>query len=574
MLRHASLLACAAGAGAAALVPAFLGDLAHQLQQPLARIHDSVSGSPSDFQCNLPPPIDPAGNGLPSADDLFSSEVALGKQIERHLAIVRVPSVSFDDLGEPTQDPRWAPFHDLHKVLEVLYPSIHRRATLEKVNTLGLVYTIAGSDQTLKPVLLAAHQDVVPVADESTWTHPPFAAVYDGEYLWGRGASDDKNSLTALMSAVEALLDAGWAPTRTLVMAFGFDEECSGYRGAGAIAQHLTQRYGDDGVAIILDEGGLGLQLLGDDTLYALPAVVEKGHVDIWLDLSVVGGHSSIPFPHTSIGIAAEIIAALEANPYDPELLADSPVHRHLQCQARYSPQAQPEITRLVKAGDLDALAGELAAANPMTQFMIQTSQAVDMIDGGQKINAMPEHVALGVNYRVAPQNTIPEVQHNVVRHIQDVVAKYGLELRAYDGDDEYEAYLAETDPEALLTKPPHAAWEVDYKGTLVLEAREKSPGTPVSPTTGPVWDVFSGTIQHTFAFEDGTVVPVGQIMTGNTDTRHYLGLSSHVYRWTPNAQGGSINIHTIDERILMSEHMSIVKFYYNFVRNFDKVDI
>ena len=139
----------------------------------------------------------------------------------------------------------------------------HERATLEKVNTLGLVYTIEGSDLSLKPTLLAAHQDVVPVPDASTWTHPPFAAVYDGEWLWGRGASDDKNSLTALMSAVETLLShEDWEPKRTLILAFGFDEECSGYRGARAIGDFLTERYGDDGIAVILDEGGLGMQLV------------------------------------------------------------------------------------------------------------------------------------------------------------------------------------------------------------------------------------------------------------------------------------------------------------------------
>lgn len=395
----------------------------------------------------------------------------------------------------------------------------HQRASLEKVNTLGLVYTLHGSDPSLKPVLLAAHQDVVPVADEATWTHPPFAAVYDGEYLWGRGASDDKNSLTALMSAVETLLNANWEPTRTLIIAFGFDEECSGFRGAGSIDEHLTARYGDDGIAIILDEGGLGLQLRGNDTLYALPSVVEKGHVDIWFDLSVVGGHSSAPFPHTGIGIVAEIIAKLEANPYEAELLDDSPVHRHLQCQARYSPNAQPEITRLIKAGDLEAVAKELVHQQPVTQFMIQTSQAVDLIEGGQKINAMPEHVTLGVNYRVAPQNSIPEIQHNIVKHIEDITDKYGIAVKAYEGDEEYEAYITEFDPDYLL----HPYWEVDYNGTLVLRAQEKFPATPVSPTSGPVWDIFSGTIQHTYAFEDGTVVPVGETMTGNTDTRHYL---------------------------------------------------
>jgi Gly-Xaa carboxypeptidase len=367
--------------------------------------------------------------------------------------------------------------------------------------------------------MLTAHQDVVPVADESTWTHPPFEAVFDGEWLWGRGSSDDKNSMTGLLSAVETLLsDPKWTPKRTIILAFGFDEECSGYRGAASIGEVLTKRYGEDGIAVILDEGGLGQQLLGN-TLYALPGVTEKGHVDIWFQLDSTGGHSSIPFPHTGIGIMAEIISALEANPFEPKVLKGSPQYNHLVCQARYSPDLQPEITRLLKKGDLEGLASEVAGLNRMARFMIQTSQAVDMISGGQKINAMPEVVNLGVNYRIAPQEgSVEAVQHRVVNVIKDVVSKYNITLKAFEGDEDYKNYVAEHGMPDIV----HSASEDDFTSILTLTTKQKSKLSPVSPTSGPVWDVFSGTIQNTYEF-DGVVVPVGQTMTGNTDTRHYL---------------------------------------------------
>ena len=87
-------------------------------QLPLGPLKPSAGG----FQCDLPPAIDPSSDGLPSAEDLFSSDEALKKQVERHAAIVRVPSVSYDDNGEPKEDPRWAPFWDLHETLASLYP--------------------------------------------------------------------------------------------------------------------------------------------------------------------------------------------------------------------------------------------------------------------------------------------------------------------------------------------------------------------------------------------------------------------------------------------------------------------
>lgn len=347
------------------------------------------------FQCDLPSVLDPSSDGLLSARELFTSEDALLKQVERHSALVKVPSICYDDLGPFDTDPRWAPFHDFHDVLALTFPLIHSRFTRETINTFGLLYTLPGSDTSLKPLLLAAHQDVVPVADPSTWTHPPFDAYYDGTWLWGRGASDDKNSMTALLSAIETLLSQPeFNPKRTILLAFGFDEECSGIKGAGAIGAHLKEVYGPDSLAIILDEGGMGLQQI-DNVLYALPGVMEKGHVDIWFTLHIQGGHSSVPFPHTGIGLISEMVVALESHPYTPKLIKDSPIYNHYVCQSRYSPKAEPEVTKLLEKGALKELAKELASQDLSTNFRLQTSQAVDYIGGGQKINAMPGKPAL-----------------------------------------------------------------------------------------------------------------------------------------------------------------------------------
>lgn len=50
--------------------------------------------------------------------------------------------------------------------------------------------------------------------------------------------------------------------------------------------------------------------------------------------------------------------------------------------------------------------------------------------------------------------------------------------------------------------------------------------------------------------------------------------LTRNVYRWAPVRQGGNTNAHTIDERVDMTVHMELVRFYYEFVRNFDAVDV
>ncbi|KAI0098763.1 peptidase family M20/M25/M40 [Nemania sp. FL0031] len=545
---------------AAGVLPSIAAALAGRLHNTEPEI--------DQFKCELPPLLDPSSDGLPAARDIFSSEEALKRQVERHSTIVSIPSISYDDNGEPLEDPRWEVFYTLHDTLESLYPNVHRRMDLVKVNTFGLVYTIKGTDPTLKPLMLAAHQDVVPVPDDSLWSYPPFSGHFDGRWLWGRGASDDKNSLTALMSALEELLaNPNWIPKRTIVFPLGFDEECSGRRGAGTIGPYLESLYGPNSMALILDEGGMGLDLVGNDTLYALPAVMEKGHVDIWIELYVNGGHSSTPFPHTGIGIVSEIVTRLESHPWKPKLIEGSPIHKHFICQSEYSPDSAPKITKLIKKGDLKRLAKELATIDRSTHYRLQTSQAVDYFIGGVKINAMPEYIKIGVNHRIAPQDSIPAVKANILKQIKPIVKKFSLAVKAFEGEENNPNFELDESFDDDVISP---MYEVEYNGTLVLTSSQQTYVTPISPTTGEVWDVFSGTIQHSFVFDGGKVVPVGELMTGNTDTRHYLNLTPNIYRWVPSRKGQTLNAHTVDERVDMENHREILSFYYDLIRNFD----
>lgn len=404
----------------------------------------------------------------------------------------------------------------------------HKHASIETINRFGLVYTIHGSDETLQPVLLTAHQDVVPVEQETLnqWEHPPFDAYYnetDG-YLWGRGATD-KASVTALMTAMEALLSQPeYDPRRTVIFAFGFDEECSGYRGAGRISKYLEEQYGEGGIAVILDEGGAGVQSLGD-TMYALPAVYEKGYLDVWFDLDVLGGHSATPTPHTALGIMSEIVVNLESHPFEPKIERNSPVHQTLACLARYSSDLLPDLADAVYRGDLRSAAQILAQTSKETQYLIQTSQAVDFLTGGDKINSLPEYVTLGVNHRYAPQDSVGSIQHRIVQLAKNTSRRYNLEFKPFEGDEDYEAYLAAHS----LTRDDDTAqgpWLPTFSGTLKVETKKRSYITPQAPTKGAVWDVFAGTVRHTFADDSPTVVVAPGAMTANTDTQHYLSKS------------------------------------------------
>src|SRR5262249_54769767 len=61
-----------------------------------------------------------------------------------------------------------------------------------------------------KPLLIMGHEDVVTV-DPAKWKFPPFSATRDGGYVYGRGAVDDKDNLTAALMTM-LLLKRGKVP--------------------------------------------------------------------------------------------------------------------------------------------------------------------------------------------------------------------------------------------------------------------------------------------------------------------------------------------------------------------------
>lgn len=73
---------------------------------------------------------------------------------------------------------------------------------------LNVVATFPGAASG--PVLvLNGHMDTVTAGDEQRWTHPPFGGeVADGK-LYGRGASDMKGGLVAILGALGAIRKAG-----------------------------------------------------------------------------------------------------------------------------------------------------------------------------------------------------------------------------------------------------------------------------------------------------------------------------------------------------------------------------
>ncbi|KAK8011145.1 peptidase family M20/M25/M40 [Apiospora arundinis] len=512
---------------------------------------------PLAAQCPQVDPLLPKlkTEALTKMEEYLESSAFRNETIARMSGAVQIPTQSYDDMGPIGEDPRWDTMYELATYFEKKFPLVHKTLKLEKVNTHGLLYTWEGSDKDLKPTVLLAHQDVVPVAESTIgqWTYPPFSGYYDGESIWGRGAADCKNLLVGTLEAVELLVEAGFVPQRTLVLSFGFDEETLLGRGAGTLADKLLERYGKDGAAIIVDEGA-GLATAFGAT-FATPAVGEKGAIDVEVTVRMPGGHSSIPPAHNGIGVMAEFITLVEANLYEPHFHSENPFLGLLQCGAAHGPDFPPEWKKLLGSGttistkNKDKLAKEVAKVSDELKYLFTTSVAVDLISGGVKSNALPERTTALINHRVNVGDSPTDVQAKIAKLASSITKKYNLTLHAFDDE-------AET-PSSMTLKSPR---------TL-----EPAPVTPTEVDSLTPYAVLSGT---TRALYDKEIIMAPGLSTGNTDTLYYWDLSKHIFRyqggWDPKQEGLG-NIHTVDERISVLAHINNVRWISTLVRNMDE---
>src|SRR5256712_3980230 len=309
-------------------------------------------------------------------------------------------------------------FNGFQAYLRTTSPRWHAALKLEKVNGYGLLYEWTGSDPNLPPTILLAHQDVVPVepGPESRWTEPPFEGRIAGGYVWGRGALDDKGSLVGILEAVEHLVAAEAKPRRTVYLAFGYDEEVGGWRGAARIAELLASR--NVHPELVLDEGGAlttGL-VTGISAPVAVIGIAEKGYVTVSLTAQAEGGHSSMPPDETAVGMLAAGITRLE--------------HRQMPRAIRgptaamfdYLGPEMPFGPRLVMANRW-LLGGILAGkfgATPQGNAMLRTTTAPTVLQAGIKENVLPSSARALVNFRILPGDSVASVLEHVRQAVRD----------------------------------------------------------------------------------------------------------------------------------------------------------
>lgn len=290
-------------------------------------------------------------------------------------------------------------------------------------------------------LVLNGHIDVVPEGDTSQWQFPPFEGKIHQGRVYGRGASDMKGGLAAMMMTAKILNDSKDRLHGKIILQFVIGEE-TGDPGT----KHLLLNCGLGGdYGIVLEPTGLKV------------ATAEKGLV--WFRIHILG----LPV-HASV--AEQGVNAIEN--------AKTVIDKIQKYQLNLSQKNHP-------------LVGEAKCS-------------ITMIEGGTKENVIPESCSMTLDRRMNPDEPVDQVEDEI-RSILDQIASedpdfhYSLErMMVYEAAEvPSDTYLAQVVRKhaAQVTnvsqEPYGTAFSTDVRNFINdahMEAITFGPGEPNQPHT------------------------------------------------------------------------------------------
>jgi carboxypeptidase PM20D1 len=408
-------------------------------------------------------------------------------------------------------------FLGFHKFLEAAYPNVHSKLSREKVDGYSLLYKWEGSNNELNPIILMAHQDVVPIeeATKVMWTVDPFGGEVKDNFIWGRGTADDKINLISMLESTEKLLKENFQPDRTIYLAFGHDEELGG-GGARVLAALLKSR--NVHADLVLDEGTYITRekVPGITTPVALIGTSEKGFLSLELTVEINGGHSSFPEKETSIDVLSKALVNLRSKPFNASFSEST------QGFLDHIGPEMPLMRKMVFANQwlFKSTIINIYQESPVGNALVRTTMVPTIIQAGMKDNVIPTVARAIVNLRLLPGDKAEDIVAEVKLSINDNRVRVG------------------------------------YKKGFYSEA------SGVTPEDSYAYRKIDSTIKRSFS----PVITSPSLMIGGTDSRYFGEISSGIIKFSPVFD--PIGFHGIDERISLEGYRSAIWFYEQLIRD------
>jgi acetylornithine deacetylase/succinyl-diaminopimelate desuccinylase-like protein len=273
-----------------------------------------------------------------------------------------------------------------------------------------------------RPLLIMGHTDVVTV-DAAKWTHPPFSATRHGGYVYGRGAVDDKDNLTAALMTMLLLKRLKVPLDRDVIFLAESGEE--GTTSVG-IQFMVNEHFADLDAEYCLAEGG-GVTRIKGEVAYATVQTLEKRSRGIELVARGVAGHGSVPLKSNAIVHLAGAVAKVGA--WRPEIRLNETTRTYF---AKLAEVSAPEVSKYysdVLSADpkvREAADDWLFENEPRHSSMLRTSVSPNIFTGGYRSNVIPSEAKATLDVRMLPD----EDPETFIEQMRTVVNDPTVEVR------------------------------------------------------------------------------------------------------------------------------------------------
>ncbi|HEX4021521.1 MAG TPA: M20/M25/M40 family metallo-hydrolase [Acidobacteriaceae bacterium] len=342
---------------------------------------------------------------------------------------------------------------------------------------------------TKKPILLAAHADVVGV-ERAGWSVDPFAGVVEGGYIYGRGAIDNKGSLAVFTEALMRLAKNKVPLDRDIILLSEADEESGPYN-TEWLAEHYFPKID---CAAALNEGGWIIQNPDGKVRYVSISTADK--ISVWLQLTAhgVSTHSSMPVPNDAIFHLARALNRLAD--YDPKVQLIPSTRQFFLTLAKTSqPPMSTAFYNLVNGKNPEqvAAADKEISKNSLLHAIMRNTIAPVYLAAGFRGNVIPGMAAAKINLRLIPGTKIDDVIQEIQSVIHDPSVDVTLASGAAPGTkDDIPALRAHIEAESNVAL---SSTDTDLYKALAAQAQAEfhAPVTPYLFQAGTDADAWRG---------------------------------------------------------------------------------
>ncbi|HEY7171320.1 MAG TPA: M20/M25/M40 family metallo-hydrolase [Vicinamibacterales bacterium] len=282
-------------------------------------------------------------------------------------------------------------------------------------NRVNVVARLKGNGSR-RPILMMSHTDVVTV-DPKKWKFPPFSATRDGGYVYARGATDDKDNLTASLMTLLLLKQMNTPLSRDVIFLAEAGEEGSTRVG---IDYMVKQHFADIDAEFCLAETG-GVSRRDGRVQFATIQTAEKTAFSIDLVATGISGHGSVPLTTNAIAHLAKAVTA--AAEWKPPVRLNDTTRAYFERLARLAAPADAARYRAVLNPDSPAAAAAVdyfAVHAPAHASMLRSSISPVIVQAGYRMNVIPSEAKATLDVRLVPGDDPADFLQQVRRVVGD----------------------------------------------------------------------------------------------------------------------------------------------------------